>query len=141
MKKGTLLLVLLFISTLGFSQNKIGGNTPVEGIDIILKEALGSLPLPNPGNDPLIDQMNKLEFEYLNLKANEIQNSFAKQDLSKLKTKEDVFKAYIKYLSKVNKHNGNAEIMEILERQKERVRPEEPKNEKETMILKEEKKQ
>ncbi|MCH3884902.1 hypothetical protein [Tenacibaculum aquimarinum] len=54
--------------------------------------------------------MNKLEFEYLNLKANEIQNSFAKQDLSKLKTKEEVYKAYIAYLKKkITKETGGKE--------------------------------
>lgn len=41
-----------------------------------------------------------LELEYLNLKTNQIQNSFAKQDLSKQKTKEEVYKAYIAYLKK-----------------------------------------
>lgn len=65
MKKSTLLLVLFFISTLGFSQNKQGGDDPIPGIDIIIKKDLSSQLLPNPGNDPLIDQMNKLEFEYL----------------------------------------------------------------------------
>jgi hypothetical protein len=64
MKKGILLLVLLFITTLGFSQNKIGGNDPISGIDIIVKKNPGSKPLPNPGNDLLIDQINKLEFEF-----------------------------------------------------------------------------
>ncbi|MCH3884903.1 hypothetical protein [Tenacibaculum aquimarinum] len=38
MKKGILLLVLLFITTLGFSQNKIGGDDPIPGIDIIIKK-------------------------------------------------------------------------------------------------------
>ena len=100
MKKATLLLVLLFITTLGFSQNKIGGNDPIDGIDIIIKEDPGSRPLPNPGNDPLIEQMNKLEFEYLNLKASQVQNEFANKDLTKLKTKEEIYKAYIAYLKK-----------------------------------------
>ncbi len=100
MKKGILLLVLLFITTLGFSQNKIGGNDPIPGIDIIIKKNPGSKPLPNPGNDPLIDQMNKLEFEYLNLKASQVQNEFANKDLTKLKTKEEIYKAYIAYLKK-----------------------------------------
>jgi hypothetical protein len=100
MKKGILLLVLLFITTLGFSQNKIGGNDPIPGIDIIIKKNPGSQPLPNPGNDLLIDQMNKLEFEYLNLKAKEVQYGFGNQDLSKLKTKDEVFKEYIAYLKK-----------------------------------------
>ena len=100
MKKATLLLVLLFITTLGFSQNKIGGDDPIPGIDIIIKKDPGSQPLPNPGNDPLIEQMNKLEFEYLNLKASQIQNEFANKDLTKLKTKEEIYKAYIAYLKK-----------------------------------------
>ena len=100
MKKGILLLVLLFITTLGFSQNKIGGDDPIPGIDIIIKKNPASKPLPNPENDPLIDQMNKLEFEYLNLKAKEVQYGFANQDLSKLKTKDEVFKEYIAYLKK-----------------------------------------
>ena len=141
MKKATLLLTLILISTIGFSQNKIGGNDPIEGIDIIIRNNPASRPIPNPENDPLIDQINKLELEYLNLKAIEIQNSFANQDLSKLKTKEEVFKAYIKYLETVKKHNGIEGVIEILDRKKERVSPEKPMNEKETMILKEKKKQ
>ncbi|WP_233900511.1 hypothetical protein [Tenacibaculum piscium] len=100
MKKGILLLVLLFITTLGFSQNKIGGNDPIPGIDIIIKKNPGSKPIANPGNEPLIDQMNKLEFEYLNLKAREVQYGFANQDLSKLKTQDEIFKEYIVYLKK-----------------------------------------
>ena len=141
MKKATLLLTLILISTIGFSQNKIGGNPPIEGIDIIIRKNPASKPLPNPGNAPLIDQINKLEFEYLNLKAIEIQNNFAKQDLSKLKTKEDVYKAYINYLSKIKKQKGIEGIVEILERKKERASPDKPMNEKEKMILKEKKKQ
>lgn len=44
--------------------------------------------------------MNILEFEYLNLKANQVQNEFANNDLTKLKTKEEIYKAYIAYLKK-----------------------------------------
>lgn len=61
MKKRTLLLVLLFISTLGFSQNKQGGNDPMPGIDIIIKRDPGSQSIQNPNKDALIDQINKLE--------------------------------------------------------------------------------
>ncbi|MCI2229803.1 hypothetical protein MC378_11550 [Polaribacter sp. MSW13] len=122
MKKATLLLTLILIATIGFSQNKIGGNDSIKGIDIIIRKNPASRPLPNPGNDPLIDQINKLELEYLNLKAIEIQNSFAKQDLSKLKTQEEVFKAYVKYLSKLKKQKGIEGVIEILEKKKERVR-------------------
>jgi len=100
MKNVTLLLALLLISTIAFSQNKIGGDDPIPGIDIIIKKNPGSKPLPNPEKDPLIDQMNILEFEYLNLKANQVQNEFANNDLTKLKTKEEIYKAYIAYLKK-----------------------------------------
>ncbi len=37
---------------------------------------------------------------YRNIKAAEVQQQFTKQDLSKLKNKDDVFKAYILYLKK-----------------------------------------
>jgi hypothetical protein len=100
MKKVTLLFALLFISTIGFSQNKIGGNDPIAGIDIILKKDPSSKPIINTENNPLIDEVNKLELEYLNLKAKEVQYGFGNQDLSKLKTKDEVFKEYITYLKK-----------------------------------------
>jgi len=98
MKKATLLLALILISTIGFSQNKIGGDDPIPGIDIIIKKNPGSKPITNPENNPLIDEVNKLELEYLNLKAKEVQYEFGNQDFSKLKTKDEVFKEYITYL-------------------------------------------
>ena len=106
MKNGILVLGMILISTLGFSQNKMGGNDPIEGIDIIIKKNPGSKPIVNTENNPLIDQINKLEVAYLNLKAKEVQNNFAEKDLSKLKTKDEVFKAYIAHLSmKIKKAN------------------------------------
>jgi len=98
MKKATLLLALILISAIGFSQNKIGGNDPIEGIDIIIKKNPGSKPIINTENNPLIDEVNKLELEYLNLKAKEVQYGFGNQDFTKLKTKDEVFKEYIAYL-------------------------------------------
>ena len=103
MRNATLLLALILISTTGFSQNKIGGNDPIGGIDIIIKKNPGSQPIINTGNNPLIDEINKLELEYLNLKAKEVQYNFGAQDLSKLKTRDEVFKEYISYLKKVLK--------------------------------------
>ena len=119
MKKATLLLALLLISTIGFSQNKIGGNDPISGIDIIIKENPASRPIINTGNDPLIDEMNRLEYDYLNLKAKEVQNGFANQDLTKLKTKDETFKEYIAYLKKkiaVEKPKIESESIRISER-------------------------
>lgn len=116
MKKETLLVVLLFISTLGFSQTDAD---PIPGIDTILKRDgqdnnsqkkqgdpnahkyhfdTDLYQIMNPENDPLIDQINKLEFEYLSLKAKQVHYGFANQDLMELKTKEEVFKAYVAYL-------------------------------------------
>ncbi|AUC85413.1 hypothetical protein CW731_08980 [Polaribacter sp. ALD11] len=103
MKKIILLLAPILISTLGFSQNKIGGNDPITGIDIIIKEDPGSQRTVNAENNPLITEINKLEFEYLNMKAREIQYGFANQDVSKLKTKNEVLKAYIAYIQKAIK--------------------------------------
>ncbi|MCL5246688.1 hypothetical protein M4I21_12760 [Cellulophaga sp. 20_2_10] len=96
MKKATLLLALLFITNFGFSQNK--DKIGQELLDVPMGEMTRNI--KNPEKNPLIDQISELEFEYLDLKANEIQNSFAKQDLSKMKTKEEVYKAYIAYLKK-----------------------------------------
>ncbi|TYC07974.1 hypothetical protein ES677_14695 [Bizionia gelidisalsuginis] len=110
MKKATLLLTLLLISTFGFSQNKgIAESQMVldsNSIDTIVKDQ-DNKPIPIPEKGTLIDQMNKLELEYMNLKANEVQNSFAKQDLSKLKTKEEVFQMYIAYLEKSIQSDSN----------------------------------
>ena len=100
MKKTTLLLASILISTIGFSQNKQGGNDPIPGIDIIIKRDPGSQPIKNTENNSLIDEVNKLELEYLNLKAKEVQYGFGNQDLTKLKTKDEVFKEYIAYLKK-----------------------------------------
>lgn len=116
MKKSFLLLVLLFISTLGFSQIKVDSIT---GVDLILKRDVqdnnsqmkqGDLntnkydldtalhQIKNAENNPLIDEINKLELEYLNLIAKQVQYGFADQNLSELKTKDEVFKAYVAYL-------------------------------------------
>ena len=120
MKKGTLLLVLLFLSTLGFSQNKAIADAQMaldsNSIDTIVKDRENK-PIPNPGNDPLIDQINKLEIEYLKLKASyrhrgmlptgETASSLSRPDTT---SKNEVFKAYIKYLKKKikeEKHKGN----------------------------------
>ena len=65
MKNVTLLLALLLISTIGFSQNKIGGDDPIEGIDIIIKDIPRSKPIVNTEKNPLIDRINKLEEIYL----------------------------------------------------------------------------
>ncbi|TXD49299.1 hypothetical protein [Polaribacter sp. IC073] len=124
MKKKTLLLILILVSTFVFSQNKQGGNDLISGIDIIIKKNPGSQPIVNKENNPLISQINKSEFEYLNLKAREVQNNFAKQDLSKLKTKEEVLKAYITYLSieikelqiKINANNNSLEQQSLRRR-------------------------
>ena len=118
MKKATLLLVLLFISTLGFSQTN---DDPIHGIDAILKRGVQDnnsqkkqgdpnankydlvtdlYQIINTENNPLIDQINKLELEYLNLKAKQVQYGFANQNLSELKTKDEVFEAYVAYLKK-----------------------------------------
>lgn len=95
MKKNTLLLALLIVSSLGFSQDK-------SNIDDAFLRRFSSIsqPLINLENITLIDKTNTLEREYLNLKAKEVQSEFANQDLSKLKTKDEVFKAYIAYLKK-----------------------------------------
>lgn len=95
MKKNTLLLALLIVSSLGFSQDK-------SNIDDAFLRRFPSIsqPLINLENITLIDKTNTLEREYLNLKAKEVQSEFANQDLSKLKTKDEVFKAYIAYLKK-----------------------------------------
>lgn len=114
MKKATLLIVLILISTIGFSQNKIGGDDPISGIDIIIKKNPGSKPIVNTGNNPLIDEINKLEFQYLNLKANEIHDSFKTEFYrieghqgKEFKSENDVFKAYISYLKKrISKQSG-----------------------------------
>lgn len=103
MKQTTLLVALILIATIGFSQNKIGGNDPIGGIDIIILKDPSSQPIVNKENNPLIEEVNKLELEYLNLKAKEVHYGFANQDLSKVKTKDDVFKEYIAYLQKVLK--------------------------------------
>jgi hypothetical protein len=42
MYKNDRVTLLLFMSTLGFSQNKIGGSDPISGIDIIIKTNPGS---------------------------------------------------------------------------------------------------
>ncbi|AUC84253.1 hypothetical protein CW731_02585 [Polaribacter sp. ALD11] len=81
-------------------------------------------PIKNLKQHRLIDQVNKSEFEYLNLKAREIQNNFSKQDLSKLKTEEEVFKGYISYLSikikelhiKINWKNNSVEQQSLRRR-------------------------
>ena len=65
MKKATVLLALILISTIGFSQNKIGGNDPIPGIDIIIKKNPGSKPIVNTENNPLITQANDLKEIYL----------------------------------------------------------------------------
>ena len=95
MIKVILVLGVVLISSFGFSQNKIGGNDPIKGIDIIIKKDPGSQPISNTENNPLIDQINKLESEYLNLKAKEAHNNFAKKDLSKLKTQKTKFLKHI----------------------------------------------
>ena len=123
MIKVILVLGVVLISSFGFSQNKIGGNDPIKGIDIIIKKDPGSQPISNTENNPLIDQINKLESEYLNLKAKEAHNNFAKKDLSKLKTKDEVFKAYIAHLSAEIKNativNNNSTIeLQSLRRRK-----------------------
>ena len=116
MNKSILLLVLLFISTIGFSQINVDS---IPGIDTILKRAvqdnnsqkklsdlnarefdLGAdyQQIKNTENNPLIDEINTLELEYLNLIAKQVQYGFADQNLSELKTKDEVFKAYVAYL-------------------------------------------
>jgi type III secretory pathway component EscR len=100
MKNVTLLLTLFLISAFGFTQTKQSIDDPNSGIDIIVKRNLANQPIKNPKNNPLIDQINKLESEYLNLKAKEVQQKFSKQDFSNLKTRDEVLKVYIKYLEK-----------------------------------------
>lgn len=97
MKKNTLLLALLIISSFGFSQDK-------SNIDDAFLRRFPSIsqPLSNLENINLIDKTNKLECEYLNLKAKEVQYEFVNQDLIKLKTEEEVFKAYINYLKTIS---------------------------------------
>lgn len=116
MKKAILLLVLLFISTIGFSQINVDS---IPGIDTILKrdvqdnnsqKKLSDLnarefdlgadyqQIKNTENNPLIDEINTIELEYLNLIAKQVQYGFADQNLSELKTKDEVFKAYVAYL-------------------------------------------
>ncbi|MDV7188617.1 hypothetical protein R3X25_15145 [Lutibacter sp. TH_r2] len=107
MKKATLLLTLLLISNIGISQNKQGGSDPISGIDIIIKKDPASKPIINTDNNPWIDKVNKLELEYLNLKAREIQQNFSKQDLSSLKTKDDVLKVYANFLQRAIKHKSH----------------------------------
>lgn len=101
MKNLTTLLTILFICTVGFSQNKIGGDNPKIGQQL-LDVPMGDMnrSIKNPEKNPLIDQISELEFEYLNLKAKEVQYEFINQDLTKLKTKDEVFKEYINYLKK-----------------------------------------
>lgn len=120
MKKATVLLALLFISTFGFSQNKISEYDAVSGFNLIVKQDLGSQPIINVDNDPLIDEINKIKTEYLNLKIREIHNGFAKEDLSSLKTKDQVLKAYSAYFKKVMKSDeilmtktyGNGDLLQ-----------------------------
>ena len=97
MKKILFLFAFTLVSTTAFSQ--IDGSDPNSGIDII-KVNPASKPIINTDNNPLIDEINRLTLEYLNLKAKEIQHEFVSQDLSKLKTKDDVFEGYIAYLKR-----------------------------------------
>ncbi|WP_189663100.1 hypothetical protein [Polaribacter sp. IC073] len=55
----------------------------------------------NSEKNPLSTRINKLEFEYLNIKAREIQYDFANQDVSKLKTRNEVSKTDTTYIQKV----------------------------------------
>jgi hypothetical protein len=90
MYKNDRVTLLLFMSTLGFSQNKIRGNVPTSENEIKLidgdfmlaniqlklktinKRENSSDSIKNTKNNPLIDQINKLELKYLNLKAKEL---------------------------------------------------------------------
>lgn len=72
--------------------------------DEAYKEQLFSLnpfPRPKPNHsNPLIDEINKLENEYLNLKAKKVHAEFTNKDLTKLKTQDEVFQQYIAHLKK-----------------------------------------
>tara|TARA_B110000305_G_scaffold51973_1_gene56819 strand:+ start:334 stop:606 length:273 start_codon:yes stop_codon:yes gene_type:complete len=90
MYKNDRVTLLLFMSTLGFSQKKMGGNVPTSENEIKLIDSnfmLANIQLKlktinnrenssdsikNTKNNPLIDQINKLELKYLNLKAKEL---------------------------------------------------------------------
>lgn len=109
MKKILFLFAFTLFSTTAFSQ--IDGSDPNSGIDII-KVNPASKPIINTDNNPLIDEINRLTLEYLNLKAKEIQHEFFSQDLSKLKTKDDVFEGYIAYLKKKNESDRSQMIKE-----------------------------
>lgn len=97
MKKIIFLFALTLFSTTAFSQ--LDGSGPNSAINII-KVDPASKPITNTNNNPLIDEINRLTLEYLNLKAEEVQYGFTTQDLSKLETKDDVFREYIIYLKK-----------------------------------------
>jgi hypothetical protein len=120
MKKATLLLALILISTIGFSQNKQGGNDPISGIDIIVKCLCPEPPdcmcenskpqIPNPTNDPLIVEINALEYKYRGLRAKQIRvefNSTLKENINK----ESVLKKYASFLQKgINIHSSSNNI-------------------------------
>ena len=116
MKKEAFLLVFILISTLVFSQKKEN----IDGIEIVKHKNTTTLKgvgdrfnghsfistIRNNKNNPLINQIDKLELEYLNLKAKQIRNSF-KNEFYRIeghqgktsKSKDDVFEAYINYLA------------------------------------------
>jgi hypothetical protein len=96
MKKTTLLLALILISTIGFSQKN---DDDYRGRMTVFLAPL-KFEYPNPENNPLIDKMSKLESEYMILKVKQVKNKFANKDLTKLKTKDELLKEYIAYLKK-----------------------------------------
>jgi hypothetical protein len=114
MKKISFLLVLLIISTLVYSQNKKEGNDAIDGVKIITSKDRGSRGIKNTDNNPLINKINKLETAYLNIKATELQQNFSAQDLSKLKTKDEVYQSYINYLQEKVEKSSHSRIPERL---------------------------
>ena len=58
------------------SQNKIGVDGFIVSIDIIVKKNPSRAPIINKEISPLINEINKLESEYFNLKAIALHNGF-----------------------------------------------------------------
>ncbi|MCH3885094.1 hypothetical protein [Tenacibaculum aquimarinum] len=74
------------------------------------KNGRNGKPLANPNKNPLIDQINEMESTYSKLKVKEVQNSFAKQNLSNLETKDDVLKAYIQHMKVLRYRSRGQEV-------------------------------
>ena len=91
----TILLVILFISTISFSQEKRGNpRIGQELLDVPMGDMISEMVI----KPEVSKEINELELKFMNLKLAQFQQQFAKQDVSSLKTDEEIYNEYVTYL-------------------------------------------